>query len=69
MLLLLYVLYNWVLGISFMLTVTVSVLQLREVLHPEILGKVIRPQEPQPDLLGNLVKDEWKTHGKRMVMR
>lgn len=65
-LLLLYVLYNWVLGISFMLTVTVSVLQLREVLHPKILGPIIRPQEPQPDLLGNLVKEEWAVHGKRM---
>lgn len=31
-------------GITFMLFVTVSVLQLREVLHPDILGKIIRPQ-------------------------
>ena len=34
----------WVLGISYMLVVTLSVLQLREVMHPEILAKVIRPQ-------------------------
>ena len=35
---------TWVLGITYMLTVTLSVLQLREVLHPDILAKSIRPQ-------------------------
>ena len=35
---------HWVLGITFMLFVTVSVLQLREVLHPDIFAAVIRPQ-------------------------
>jgi hypothetical protein len=34
----------WVLGITFMLIVTLSVLQLREVLHPDILARKIRPQ-------------------------
>jgi E3 ubiquitin-protein ligase MARCH6 len=29
-------LLHWVLGITFMLFVTVSVLQLREVMHPEV---------------------------------
>ena len=37
---------TWVLGITYMLTVTLSVLQLREVLHPDILAKGIRPQVP-----------------------
>ena len=37
-------LLHWVLGITFMLFVTVSVLQLREVLHPDIFAAVIRPQ-------------------------
>jgi E3 ubiquitin-protein ligase MARCH6 len=45
-----------VLGITFMLFVTVSVLQLREVLHPDIFAAVIRPQEPHPDLLGSLLQ-------------
>ncbi|GFH56482.1 hypothetical protein CTEN210_12958 [Chaetoceros tenuissimus] len=58
---------HWVVGITFMLTVTVSVLQLREVLHPELLACVIRPQEPQPDLLLNLLEDSGWTHAKRMV--
>jgi hypothetical protein len=35
---------TWVTGITYMLTVTLSVLQLREVLHPDILAKCIRPQ-------------------------
>ncbi|KAE9332862.1 hypothetical protein PF008_g14734 [Phytophthora fragariae] len=46
---------HWVLGITFMLFVTVSVLQMREVAHPDILAKVIRPQEDHPDLLRTLL--------------
>jgi hypothetical protein len=34
----------WVSGITFMLSMTISVLQLREVLHPDIFGKLIKPQ-------------------------
>lgn len=49
-------LLHWVAGITFMLFVTVSVLQLREVLHPDLLAKIIRPQEPHPDLLGSLLQ-------------
>ena len=62
------VLLHWVAGITFMLLVTVSVLQLREVVHPDILARVIRPQEPQPDLLGNLLQENAKTHVKRIFM-
>jgi E3 ubiquitin-protein ligase MARCH6 len=61
-------LLHWVAGITFMLFVTVSVLQLREVAHPEILARVIRPQEPQPDLLSNLLHESLTTHAKRMLM-
>eukprot|EP00986_Skeletonema_menzelii_P002841 scaffold833_cov145-Skeletonema_menzelii.AAC.1 len=59
---------HWVVGITFMLLVTVSVLQLREVVHPDILARVIRPQEPQPDLLGNLLQETGSTHSKRILM-
>ncbi|EED93082.1 predicted protein [Thalassiosira pseudonana CCMP1335] len=59
---------HWVSGITFMLLVTVSVLQLREVVHPEILARVIRPQEPQPDLLGNLLQENGPTHAKRILL-
>lgn len=59
---------HWVLGITFMLLVTMSMLQLREVLHPELLAKVIRPQEPQPDLLGNLLNENGTTHIARLFL-
>lgn len=62
-----FVLLHWVSGITFMLFVTVSVLQLREVVHPDILARFIRPQEPQPDLLGNILQDSAWTHTKRML--
>jgi E3 ubiquitin-protein ligase MARCH6 len=63
-----FILLHWVAGISFMLIVTVSVLQLREVAHPELLSQMIRPQEPHPDLLGNLMNESVSTHSKRMVL-
>lgn len=59
---------HWVTGITFMLLVTVSVLQLREVAHPDILARMIRPQEPQPDLLGNLLQESGATHTKRVLL-
>jgi len=59
---------HWVTGITFMLLVTVSVLQLREVVHPDILARVIRPQEPQPDLLGNLLQESGGTHTRRVFL-
>ena len=51
-----------------MLFVTVSVLQLREVVHPDLLSLVIRPQEPHPDLLGSLLQESGITHAQRMAM-
>lgn len=51
-----------------MLFVTVSVLQLREVVHPDLLSLIIRPQEPHPDLLGSLLQESGKTHARRMFM-
>jgi len=63
-----FILLHWVAGITFMLLVTVSVLQLREVAHPDLLGQMIRPQEPQPDLLGNLMHESVGTHIKRMIL-
>lgn len=63
-----FILLHWVAGITFMLLVTVFLLQLREVAHPDVLARVIRPQEPQPDLLGNLLHEAVMTHMKRMVL-
>jgi len=61
-------LLHWVIGITFMLIVTVSILQLREVLHPALLAANIRPQEPHPDLLGSLLRETAKTHTRRMFL-
>ncbi|KAJ0405548.1 hypothetical protein P43SY_009597 [Pythium insidiosum] len=61
------ILVHWVLGITFMLFVTVSVLQLREVMHPDILANVIRPQEAHPDLLRSLLSENSMKHARRMV--
>jgi hypothetical protein len=61
-------LLHWVLGITFMLLVTVSVLQLREVVHPDVLARIIRPQEAHPDLLKTLLGESCVKHGRRMVM-
>ena len=63
-----FVLLHWVAGITFMLLVTVFLLQLREVTHPDLLARLIRPQEPQPDLLGNLMNETVVTHVKRMIL-
>jgi len=63
-----FILLHWVAGITFMLLVTVFLLQLREVAHPDLLAGVIRPQEPQPDLLGNLMHETVLTHMKRMFL-
>ncbi|KAG3171158.1 hypothetical protein PI126_g1968 [Phytophthora idaei] len=59
---------HWVLGITFMLFVTVSVLQMREVAHPDILAKVIRPQEDHPDLLRTLLGESCVKHARRMIL-
>lgn len=63
-----FILLHWVAGITFMLLVTVFLLQLREVTHPDLLARLIRPQEPQPDLLGNLMHETVLTHVKRMLL-
>lgn len=63
-----FILLHWVAGITFMLLVTVFLLQLREVAHPALLAGIIRPQEPHPDLLGNLMHETVSTHMKRMFL-
>ncbi|RLO09324.1 hypothetical protein DYB28_001659 [Aphanomyces astaci] len=59
---------HWVLGISFMLFVTVVVLQMREVMHPDILAATIRPQEPNQDILKSLLAEPSVKHARRMVL-
>ncbi|KDO30858.1 hypothetical protein SPRG_04760 [Saprolegnia parasitica CBS 223.65] len=61
-------LVHWVLGITFMLFVTVAVLQMREVLHPDILAATIRPQEANPDILKALLSEKSVKHARRMLL-
>ena len=61
-------LIHWVLGITFMLVVTVAVLQLREVLHPALLGSVIRPQEAQQELFKALLEEPCRMHARKMIL-
>jgi hypothetical protein len=59
--------FAWTIGMNFMLVVIMSVLQLREVLHPDYLAKVIRPQEPQSDQLSSLMSESGLTHTRRIL--
>lgn len=58
----------WVAGITFMLSVTISVLQLREVLHPTIFGKIIKPQEAHSDLIVSLINENGMVHTRRIIV-
>ena len=62
------IMVTWALGICNMLTVTLTVLQLREVLHPDILAKFIRPQEPHLELLSSLMHESGYTHVRRLAV-
>jgi len=59
---------HWEMGITFMLSMTMMVLTLREALHPDFLSLVIRPQEPQFRILSGLVKEKTLTHCKRTCL-
>jgi hypothetical protein len=56
----------WVLGITYMVTTTLTVLQLREVLHPKYLASFVRPQEPHLDLLNSLMVEPLWIHCRRI---
>ena len=60
-------LLHWVLGMTFMLVVTLSFIQIREVAHPDILAKPIRPQHPQLELLAALKQETALTHAQRTI--
>jgi hypothetical protein len=59
---------SWVVGICFMLVVTLCILQLREVLHPRFLAKIIKPQEAHQDLLNSLLYESATTHTRRIIV-
>ena len=45
----------------------VAVLQLREQLHPAVLGQWVRPHEPRPDLLAALLAEPAQQHARRLL--
>eukprot|EP00602_Paraphysomonas_sp_CaronLab_P005391 CAMPEP_0185020942 /NCGR_PEP_ID=MMETSP1103-20130426/3590_1 /TAXON_ID=36769 /ORGANISM="Paraphysomonas bandaiensis, Strain Caron Lab Isolate" /LENGTH=969 /DNA_ID=CAMNT_0027552163 /DNA_START=333 /DNA_END=3242 /DNA_ORIENTATION=+ len=59
---------SWGIGIAYMLCTTIAILQLREVLHPELLARYIRPQESQTDLLNSLLVDSMAVQLRRLVV-
>lgn len=58
----------WGVGIAYMLSTTISILQLREILHPDWLSKFIRPQESQVDLLTSLLLDPPLVQLRRLLV-
>jgi E3 ubiquitin-protein ligase MARCH6 len=52
---------QWVIGIAFMLLVTVLLLELREVLHPDVFDGIIRVPDDQ-HLLLTLIQDTYFHH-------
>ena len=59
---------HWVMGIAFMLFVTVIILELKDVLHPEVLNGVVRIPNPDQNLLETLLEDSWGTHARRSIV-
>ncbi len=58
----------WVAGITHMLVITVIVLELRDVLHPDILHGIIRPKEADESLLRTVLEDPIPKHVRRMAL-
>lgn len=58
----------WVAGITHMLVITVIVLELRDVLHPEILHGIIRPKNGDEGLLRSVLEESIARHLRRMAL-
>ena len=58
----------WVAGITHMLVITVIVLELRDVLHPDILHGIIRAKDADESLLRNVLEDPISKHVRRMAV-
>jgi hypothetical protein len=61
-------LLHWFVGMSFMLVVTVVVLQLRESLHPDVLAPFIHPPHDDEEMLRLLLLESNATHAKRVIV-
>ena len=58
----------WIAGITFMLIVTILALQMREILHPDILHHFIRPHDPSINFLHQLLSEPMSYHAKKIAV-
>jgi len=58
----------WVAGITHMLVITVMVIQLRDVLHKDVLQGIIRPNDPNTNLMRILLVEPISNHIRRIVV-
>ena len=58
----------WIAGITFMLVVTILALQMREILHPDILHHLIRPHDPSVNFLHQLLSEPMAHHAKKIAV-
>ena len=61
-------LLHWFIGLTFMLIMTVLILQLREVFHPEIMAPYLRPHEMNPDVFSQLLKGSYGSQLSRVLI-
>ena len=61
-------LLHWFIGLTFMLIMTVLILQLREVFHPEIMAPYLRPHETNPDVFSQLLQGSYRSQFGRVLV-
>ena len=61
-------LLHWVGGVSFMLLITVLMLELNDMLHPDVLSHLIRLPDPNRHMLSILLNEKTAKHLKRMLV-
>ena len=63
-----FALLQWVVGVSYMLLVTFCLLELRSVLHPEVLANIIRLPDPEQQMMKNLLLERVDKIAQRMCI-
>lgn len=63
-----FALLQWVVGVSYMLLVTFCLLELRSVLHPEVLADIIRLPDPEQQMMKNLLLERVDKIAQRMCI-
>lgn len=63
-----FALMHWVAGITFMLLITITVLELRDLLHPAVLAPFVRRPEQNESLLRSLVREPILVQLRRLVV-